>query len=193
MATIGRRIRERRIALGLSVDELAARLGKNRATVYRYESDEIENFPISIIVPLANALQTTPGYLMGWESNSGADEYSDRFRSNLSLVLGQLDGFTSDDVEAMQDYHQLEELAEKSHPLSLAEACDAAEKVGESVSYLLQDDIGNPDRETEKAPIPETEDGREVEVKRLFDALSEEGKASALNYLRYLAANADSQ
>lgn len=69
MATIGGRIRERRIALGLSVDELAAKLGKNRATVYRYESDEIENFPISVIVPLARALQTTPGYLMGWEDD----------------------------------------------------------------------------------------------------------------------------
>lgn len=125
MATIGRRIRERRTALGLSVDELAARLGKNRATVYRYESDEIENFPTSIIVPLANALQTTPGYLMGWESSPG-------------------------------------------------DLCDS-------------------DRGTEKTPTPVAEDGREVEVKRLFDALSEEGKASALNYLRYLAANADNQ
>ena len=39
--SIGQRIKERRIELGLSVDELAKRLGKNRATVYRYESDDI--------------------------------------------------------------------------------------------------------------------------------------------------------
>jgi transcriptional regulator with XRE-family HTH domain len=66
---IGRRIRERRIALGLSVDELAEKLGKNRATIYRYEGDEIENFPVSVIEPLADALLTTPAYLMGWTDN----------------------------------------------------------------------------------------------------------------------------
>lgn len=51
----------------MSVDELAKKLNKNRATVYRYESDEIENFPTSILIPLAKALETTPTYLMGWE------------------------------------------------------------------------------------------------------------------------------
>ncbi len=66
METIGGRIRKKRIELGLSVDELSVKLGKNRATVYRYESDEIANFPISVMYPLAKALQTTPAYLMGW-------------------------------------------------------------------------------------------------------------------------------
>jgi len=66
MSTIGSRIRDRRKELGLTVDDLAARLGKNRATVYRYEGDEIENFPISIIDPLAQALNVSPAYLMGW-------------------------------------------------------------------------------------------------------------------------------
>ena len=62
----------------MSVDELAARLGKNRATVYRYESDDIENFPISIIGPLAEALQVSPAYLMGWiETEQPATENDD--------------------------------------------------------------------------------------------------------------------
>lgn len=38
--TIGERIKRRRLQLGMSVDELADELGKNRATVYRYEKDE---------------------------------------------------------------------------------------------------------------------------------------------------------
>ena len=40
--TTGERIRTRRKQLGMSVDDLAAKLGKNRATIYRYESDAIE-------------------------------------------------------------------------------------------------------------------------------------------------------
>ena len=49
IVNIGERIRSRRQALNLSVDELAARLGKNRATVYRYENNEIENLPLSVL------------------------------------------------------------------------------------------------------------------------------------------------
>lgn len=64
---IGDRIRKRRKELKLSVDQLAEMLGKNRATVYRYESSEIENMPIDIIQPLAKALKVSPAYLMGWE------------------------------------------------------------------------------------------------------------------------------
>ncbi|AUJ26588.1 LexA repressor [Virgibacillus dokdonensis] len=64
---IGDRIRKRRKELKLSVEQLAEMLGKNRATVYRYESSEIENMPIDIIQPLAKALKVSPAYLMGWE------------------------------------------------------------------------------------------------------------------------------
>lgn len=69
MTTIGERIKERRLSMGLSVDEVATRLHKNRATIYRYESDEIDNLPISVIAPLAKVLHVTPAYLMGWEED----------------------------------------------------------------------------------------------------------------------------
>lgn len=64
--TVGERIKKRRVSLGLSVDEVADTLGKNRATVYRYESNDIENLPAKVLAPLAEALKTTPAYLMGW-------------------------------------------------------------------------------------------------------------------------------
>ena len=65
--TIGTIIKNRRIEIGLSVDELANLIGKNRATIYRYESAEIEKLPINVLEPLAKALRTTPAELMGWE------------------------------------------------------------------------------------------------------------------------------
>ena len=49
--TTGERIRTRRKQLGMSVDDLAVKLGKNRATIYRYESDTIE-MPASLLKPL---------------------------------------------------------------------------------------------------------------------------------------------
>ncbi len=64
---IGKRIKDRRIELGLSVEELADKLGKNRATIYRYENEDIKNLSITILEPLAHALETTPAALMGYD------------------------------------------------------------------------------------------------------------------------------
>jgi transcriptional regulator with XRE-family HTH domain len=75
--TIGERIKKRRKELGISVDEVAKKLNKNRATMYRYESDEIENMSINILEPLAHALNTTPAYLMGWELETKEIEETD--------------------------------------------------------------------------------------------------------------------
>lgn len=68
--TIGERIKELRRAKGISVDKLAEAIGKDRATIYRYESKAIEDMPTSILEPLAKALGTTPAYLMGWEDST---------------------------------------------------------------------------------------------------------------------------
>ena len=68
--TIGQRIKARRLELGLTVDKLAEALGKNRATIYRYENNFIESMPITILEPLASALNTTPAFLMGWTESS---------------------------------------------------------------------------------------------------------------------------
>lgn len=66
--TIGERIKLLRKQGGMTIDELAAKLGKNRTTIYRYENGDIENLPLDILDPLAEALDTTPAYLMGWIS-----------------------------------------------------------------------------------------------------------------------------
>ena len=67
---VGQRIKECRVKMGITVDELAVKLHKNRATVYRYEKGDIENLPITILEPIANALETSPAFLMGWIEDS---------------------------------------------------------------------------------------------------------------------------
>ena len=91
---VGKRIKERRTELNMSVDELAKRLGKNRTTVYRYEKGDIENLPMDILGPLAKALNTTPAYLMGWDSkpNSTINTITDYYRlSTEDLTKGELE------------------------------------------------------------------------------------------------------
>ena len=62
---VGQRIKDLRKKYKMSVDELADKVGKSRATIYRYENGEIENAPYTVLVPFAKALNTTPTYLMG--------------------------------------------------------------------------------------------------------------------------------
>ena len=110
VSTIGSRIRSARQSQNMSVDELAQKLGKNRATIYRYESDEIENFPFSVIEPLSKALNVSPAYLMGWSSN------------NLNTRK-----LKSDEKQLLNDYSKLNERGKKKviediHNLTLLSA-----------------------------------------------------------------------
>lgn len=66
--SIGNRIKQRRMELKLSADSLAKIIGKDRSTVYRYESGGIDKVSADILVTLANALETTPSYLIGLDS-----------------------------------------------------------------------------------------------------------------------------
>lgn len=64
---IHKRIKRLRKQNKLSVDEIVKKLNISRATYYRYESNEIEKLPLTILEPLAKILNTTPAYLMGWQ------------------------------------------------------------------------------------------------------------------------------
>ena len=83
--SIGQRIRTKRKEMGMSVDELAARLGKDRSTVYRYEKGDIENLPLDVLEPIANALDTTPAALMGWVA-----EESSQKNTMTAQLLGRM-------------------------------------------------------------------------------------------------------
>lgn len=84
MSTIGSRIRNRREELGLSQDELGKRLGyKSRSSINKIELDQ-RNLTQSKIKAIADALDTTPAYIMGWnEPNEKLDAEKLKFFGNL--------------------------------------------------------------------------------------------------------------
>lgn len=65
--SISKRIKNRRQELGMSVEELADILNKNKATIYRYENGDIGKVPYDILEPLSEALDVSIGYLLGSE------------------------------------------------------------------------------------------------------------------------------
>lgn len=84
--TIGERIKARRYELNLTVDDVAKKLGKNRATVYRYESDMIYHFPITVLEPLAKILKCSPDYLMGWTDDVEVKQKVELTKSENALI-----------------------------------------------------------------------------------------------------------
>lgn len=68
--TIGERIKQRRIELNMTQDELAKRTGyKSRSSVNKLENARA--LPSRKIEKMASALECTPSFLMGWTDNPG--------------------------------------------------------------------------------------------------------------------------
>ena len=67
MSTLGENIRRAREKAGITQDELAQKLGyKTRSSIAKIENGT-NDIPQSKIVSIANALNTTPSELMGWD------------------------------------------------------------------------------------------------------------------------------
>lgn len=66
MNSFGQNLRKIREEQGLSMAELAKRVGTSRQTVHRYESGVITNIPTDRVELIATALSTSPSRLYGW-------------------------------------------------------------------------------------------------------------------------------
>ena len=62
------RIHELRTSKKMTLEELGEKVGVGKATIKKYESGVITNIPSDKIEALAEALGTTPSYIMGWAS-----------------------------------------------------------------------------------------------------------------------------
>lgn len=67
---IGDRIKSMRIKMNLTQDELAASIKSTKQTIHKYENGIISNIPAGKIKIIAEKLQTTPSYLMGWDEDT---------------------------------------------------------------------------------------------------------------------------
>ncbi len=67
--SIGKRIKEKRLAKNYTLEKLAEYLGVTKSTVLRYENETIA-IPSDKIERVAEALKCSPAYLMGWNSNN---------------------------------------------------------------------------------------------------------------------------
>ena len=70
---VGRRIKERRTELNITMPELGRRVGVNKSTIQRYEADGVDPKRTMVINGLAEALLTTPEWLTGLSDDKEYD------------------------------------------------------------------------------------------------------------------------
>lgn len=89
-------MRIRRRELGLTLEEVAQRVGVNRATVQRWETGAIKNLGRDKIAALAAALQVSPEYLLGWTDDPGL-----RMEQDLATATADL---TAEEISSVLNY-----------------------------------------------------------------------------------------
>ncbi|RHR24751.1 XRE family transcriptional regulator [Clostridium sp. AF19-22AC] len=116
MAEIGKKIREKREKLGMTQEELALKLGyKSKTTIAKIENGT-NDIAQSKVIEFAHALDTTSGYLMGWEDEDAAiksrkmEHSSDGLFSLLAAYYDKIiehqddpDGCTEPSYELIKD------------------------------------------------------------------------------------------
>ena len=90
MSEIGKRIRIRREELGITQEELASKLGyKSKTTIAKIENGT-NDIVQSKVIEFAQALDTTPAYLMGWtQYNETIPEKNDNIPDDSDLAIIQ--------------------------------------------------------------------------------------------------------
>ena len=99
MNTLGNRIRQRRIELKLTQEELGKMVGyTSRTTVNKVELGiSLPNQPK--IELFAKALNTTPSYLMGW-----TDNYNDNINKENQELFNLIQQLTDDEVKELSSF-----------------------------------------------------------------------------------------
>lgn len=101
------RIKERRLQMAYTQEELAQKLGLQKSAIAKYENGRVENIKRSVIADMANILECSPSYLMGWD-----EPYSKVRRKGIVInVLGRVAAGIP--LEAIEDIIDTEEISEE--------------------------------------------------------------------------------
>lgn len=124
--TKGERIKLLREKANMTQEELAKLLNTTKQTIYKYEQSVVTNIPSDRVERIAEVLNTTPAYIMGWESDKPETSKkidaatdvlirmeTDKQYSELVLTLYKMDDDRLVAVKAMLDSLKLFSSAER--------------------------------------------------------------------------------
>ena len=136
VADIGKRIRERREQIGITQEELATKLGyKNKSTIAKIENGT-NDIVQSKVTEFAKVLDTTPAYLMGWESEDELRMINDMLSDVKERVFDFMgNAFGDTEINHMRHFDALNRLNQQK-VISYADNLLKVQQVEEEQSYL---------------------------------------------------------
>ena len=124
--TKGERIKLLREKANMTQEELAKLLKTTKQTIYKYEQSVVTNIPSDRVERIAEVLNSTPAYIMGWESDKPETSKkidaatdvlirmeTDKQYIELVLTLYKMDNDRLSAVKAMLDSLKLFSSAER--------------------------------------------------------------------------------
>ena len=98
---VGDRIKKKRESIGMTQPELASLVDSTKQNIYKYESGIITNIPSDKIEAIAEALNVSPAYLMGWEDETQTVSSSVTQIRFLGSVAAGYDHLANEEYEYM--------------------------------------------------------------------------------------------
>lgn len=95
------RLKELRLSNGMTLKEVAAKIGVTEGTAQRYESDGIKVIPYDKIIALADLYDCDPSYIMGWQKRMKAyhewlsdayDQADPGIQQSVNILLHKKEG-----------------------------------------------------------------------------------------------------
>ena len=102
--TTGERIRQLRLEHQMTQEELGAKVGVQKAAIYKYENGLIVNLKRSTLEKLAIVLETTPTYLMGMEDSEPSSTVLSELTPQQSALLSSFDQLNEEGQQKAVDY-----------------------------------------------------------------------------------------
>jgi len=129
---MGQKIKKIREEKGMTLEELGDKVGVGKSTVRKWENGIISNMRRDKISKLANALDVSPAYLMGWDTTekSNHEEISKAdLMEQIEILLG------SDILQAVKLFSLLD-------AMDRGAALERMRMMLENEKYSKQDRVG---------------------------------------------------
>ena len=102
---IGEKIKYLRTRQGMTLEELGEKVGVGKSTVRKWETGAIANMRRNKIASLADALNVSPSYLMGWEDEYNTDMNIDNNSGSVSNSFGSDSNDTNTNTYTTNNYY----------------------------------------------------------------------------------------
>ena len=166
---MAKRIKELRLAHGLTLEQVANEVGVGKSTVRKWETGIIANMRRDKIASLAKALHTTPAYLMGWTDEPSSMTDAIPYHPNKRIpVLGRIAAGLPLYAEQNIESYMSIELPDDGEYFALIARGDSMDALGIKDGYTLIVRRQNAVDDGDVAVV--LVDGEDATVKRFYQS-----------------------